>query len=97
MDNPLKNKHIVIGITGSIAAYKVLEIVKKLRESNAIVHVIMTKSAAKLVDVGDFEKASRNPVQAELFLPNVNYREYLKKNKEINHISLADIADLFLI
>ncbi|MDP3765836.1 MAG: flavoprotein, partial [Nanoarchaeota archaeon] len=87
MDDILKNKHIIIGITGSIAAYKALEIVKKLRESNAIVNVIMTKSATMLVDAKDFEKASRNPVQTELFLPNVDYKDYLKKNKPINHIS----------
>ena len=97
MDDILKNKHIVIGITGSIAAYKVLGIVKKLKESNAIVHVVMTKSATMLVDAKDFEKASRNLVQTELFLPNVDYKGYLRKNKEIKHISLADIADLFLI
>lgn len=97
MDNPLKNKHIVIGITGSIAAYKVLDLIKKLRESNAIVHVIMTKSATMLVDAKDFEKVSRNPVHTNLFFPSVDYKGYLKKNKPINHISLADIADLFLI
>ena len=97
MDDILKNKHIVIGITGGIAAYKVLGLVEKLRESNAIVHVIMTKSATMLVDAKDFEKASRNPVQSDLFFPNVDYKDYLKKNKPINHISLADTADLFLI
>lgn len=96
MDN-LKNKHIVIGVTGSIAAYKVLGIVKKLRASHAIVHVIMTQNAAKLVYAKDFEIASRNPVQTGLFFPNVDYRDYLKKNKPIKHISLADIADMFLI
>jgi len=93
----LKNKHIVTGITSSIAAYKVLGLVEKLRKLNAIVHVIMTNNAAKLVDKSEFEKASRNPVHTDLFFPNVDYKGYLKKNKPINHISLADIADLFLI
>ena len=97
MSNPLKNKHIVIGITGSIAAYKVLELVKKLRKLNANVHIIMTHNATKLVNKSEFEKASRNPVHTDLFFQNVDYKDYLKKNKPINHISLADIADLFLI
>ena len=96
MDN-LKNKHIVIGITASIACYKVLDLIKKLRKLNANVHVIMTHNAAKLVDKSEFEKASRNPVHTDLFFQNVDYKDYLKKNKPINHISLADIADLFLI
>src|SRR3990167_2500376 len=97
MDDILKNKHIVIGITGSIAAYKVIGLVEKLRELSANVHVIMTHNAAKLVDKSEFEKASRTPVHTDLFFPNVDYKKYLKKNKPINHISLADIANLFLI
>jgi phosphopantothenoylcysteine decarboxylase / phosphopantothenate---cysteine ligase len=97
MVNSIENKNIVIGITGGIACYKVLDIVKKLRKLKANVHVIMTDSAEKLVDNKDFEKASKNKVHDSLFDPKIDYRYYLKKNKPIKHISLADIADLFLI
>ena len=97
MNSTLKNKNIVIGVTGSIACYKVLDLIKKLRRLKANVHVIMTKNATKLVDVKDFEKASGNKVQAEMFDPGVDYKSYIKKNNPIKHISLADIADLFLI
>ena len=93
----LKNKNIVIGITSSIACYKVLDLIKKLRKSNANVHVIMTKSATKLVDIKDFEKASNNLVNIDLFHPDIDYKDYIRKNKKIKHISLADSADLFLI
>jgi len=93
----LKIKNIVIGITGGIACYKVLGLIKKLRKLNANVYVIMTKHATKFVDVKYFEKASNNSVQTDLFDPNINYKDYIKKNKPIKHISLADIADLFLI
>jgi len=94
----LKNKNIVIGITGGIACYKVLDLIKKLKKLGSNVHVIMTESATKLVDIRDFEKASNNTVQTDLFDPNINYKDYVKKNKPIkHHISLADIADLFLI
>ena len=97
MNSALKEKNIVVGITGGIACYKVLDLIKKLRKLKANVYVIMTNSAKKLVDVKDFEKASNNKVQSDLFDPKIDYRGYLKKNKPIKHISLADIADLFLI
>tara|TARA_Y100000310_G_scaffold242976_1_gene247293 strand:- start:1138 stop:2358 length:1221 start_codon:yes stop_codon:yes gene_type:complete len=93
----LKGKNIAIGITSSIACYKVLDLIKKLRKLKANVNVIMTKSATKLVDVKDFEKATGNKVSVDLFDPKVDYKAYIKKNKPINHISLADTADLFLV
>jgi len=93
----LINKNIIIGITGGIACYKVLDLIKKLRKLKANVHVIMTKHATKFIDEKDFEKASNNSVQTDLFDSNINYKDYVKKNKKIKHISLSDIADLFLI
>ena len=97
MELRLKDKNIVIGVTGSIACYKVLDLIWKLKKLGANVYVIMTKSATKLVDITDFEKISGNEVQTDLFLPNIDYKDYIKKNKPIKHISLADIADLLLI
>ena len=97
MNPTLKNKNIVIGVTGSIACYKALDIIKKLRNEGANVYTIMTESATKLADIKDFEKISGNEVQTDLFLPNIDYKYYIKKNQPIKHISLADIADLFLI
>lgn len=96
-NNVLKGKNIVIGITGGIACYKVLDLIKELRKKGANAHVIMTEAATHLVDIKDFEKASGNEVQTNLFHPKINYVEYIKKNKPIKHISLADVADLFLI
>jgi len=93
----LKNKNIVIGITGGIACYKTLDLAMELRKNGANVHVIMTEAAIHLADIKDFEKASGNEVQTTLFHPKINYADYIKKNKTIKHISLADIADLFLI
>src|SRR3989338_11463513 len=97
MANNLKGKNVVIGVTGGIACYKSLDLIKELRKKGANVHVIMTESAMHLVDLKDFEKASGNEVQTNLFHPKVNYADYIKKNKPIKQISLADIADLFLI
>ncbi len=92
-----KDKKIVIGITGGIACYKTLELIKELRDLGSDVHVIMTEHSTHLVDIKDFEKASGNEAHSMLFYPKANFKEYLRKNKEIKHISLADIADLFLI
>ncbi|MAG91336.1 bifunctional phosphopantothenoylcysteine decarboxylase/phosphopantothenate--cysteine ligase CoaBC [Candidatus Woesearchaeota archaeon] len=96
--NPIfKDKTIVIGVTGGIACYKVLDLIKELRKLGSEVHVIMTEHSTHLVDVKDFEKTSGNEVQVNLFHPKINYIQYVKKNKPIKHISLADIADLFLV
>ena len=97
MNLALENKNIVIGVTGSIACYKILDLIKKLRKEKANVYLIMTYGCQKLVDKKDFEKASNNKVYTDLFESNINYKDYIKKNKPIEHISLADIADLFLI
>jgi len=97
MENMLKNKNIVIGITSSIAAYKVLELVKALKKQGANVDVIMSEHSKKLVDEKEFEKASGNKVNKNLFDPKVDYKAYIKKNKPIKHISLSDKADLFII
>ena len=92
-----RNKTIVVGVTGGIACYKDLALIEELRRLGSDVHVIMTEHSMRLVDLNDFRKASGNKVQTGLFHPKINYIEYVKKNKPINHISLADIADLFLI
>ena len=81
----LKNKTIVVGVTGGIACYKTLDIIKRLRKQKAKVHVIMTQSATKLVSKKDFEKASGNEVKTELFHPDIDYHAYLKKNKPIKY------------
>lgn len=92
-----RGKTIVVGITGGIACYKSVYLIKELRRLGSDVHVIMTEHACHLADTKDFEKASGNEVHTSLFHPKINYREYLKKNTPIRHISLADIADLFLV
>ena len=96
MDSLLKNKNIVIGVSGSIACYKTLDLIKKLKSNGANVYVIMTENAAKMVSVSEFEGVA-DEVRVHLFEPKLNYRDYIKKNKPIKHISFADIADLFLI
>jgi len=54
----LKGKNIVIGITGGIACYKVLDLIIKLKKLKANIYVIMTHSSQKLVSINDFIQIS---------------------------------------
>jgi phosphopantothenoylcysteine decarboxylase/phosphopantothenate--cysteine ligase len=87
--NMLKDKTIILGVTGGIAAYKAVELLRLLTRSGATVHVVMTKSATEFVTPLTFQTLSGNPVHTELF--------NLIAEQEIGHISLADRADLFVI
>jgi len=85
----LQGKTVVLGVTGGIAAYKSVELLRLLTKAGADVHVIMTRSAQEFVAPLTFQTLSRNPVHTELF--------NLISEQEIGHISLADRADLFVI
>ncbi len=85
----LKNKQIILGVSGGIAAYKVVELLRLLTKAGADVHVIMTRSAQEFVTPLTFQTLSANPVHTELF--------NLIAEREIGHIALADRADLFII
>ncbi len=85
----LNGKTIILGVTGGIAAYKSVELLRLLTKAGGDVHVIMTRSAQEFVTPLTFQTLSRNPVQTELF--------NLMGEREIGHISLADRADLFVI
>ncbi len=87
--NDLTGKTIVLGVTGGIAVYKAVELLRLLTRAGAAVHVIMTRAATEFVTPLTFQTLSGNPVHTELF--------NLIQEQEIGHISLADRADLFLI
>ena len=85
----LQGKSIVLGISGGIAVYKAVELLRLLTKAGADVHVIMTKSAQEFVAPLTFQTLSGNPVHTDLFS--------LYQEQEIDHISLADRADLFIL
>src|SRR3989338_6507680 len=93
----LKGKKIVVGVAGSIACYKTLELIKELKKYGADVFVILTESSRRLIGINDFKRVAGKNIYTSLFHPNINYTDYIKNNKEIKHISLADIADVFII
>jgi phosphopantothenoylcysteine decarboxylase/phosphopantothenate--cysteine ligase len=81
--------HIVLGVTGSIAAYKAVEVVSGLVKQGNRVTVIMTSTAQKFVNPMTFQSISKNRVITDLFVDNENY--------DPNHVSLAEYADLLVI
>ena len=85
----LKNKVIVLGISGGIAAYKAADLASKLAQAGANVRVVMTREAAELVKPLTFQAMTGNPVVTEMFEP--------APLSAITHISLADEADLVAI
>jgi len=83
----LKEKNIVLGVTGGIAAYKACDLVSRLIRQGARVRVVLTANAMKFVPPLTFETLSSNPVVTDTFEPR----------KSLEHISLAKWADAFVI
>ncbi len=84
-----KKKIIVLGVTGSIAAYKTVDLCSVLTKAGADVHVVMTKDALEFVTPLPFKTLSNNPVVTSLYDEEESWRP--------THIHLADSADLLLI
>ena len=82
-------KNILIGVTGSIACYKALEIVNQLSKDGYNVNVVMTSSATKFVTPLSVETLSSNTVVTEMFS--------LDGHEKVEHIELAKQADIFVI
>jgi len=82
-------RRIVLGVTGSIAAYKAAELVRLFVKNGDDVTVLMTKAACEFIAPLTFQTLSRNPVFVDQFAPVVSWKP--------EHISLAEAADLFVV
>ncbi|MDH4269047.1 MAG: bifunctional phosphopantothenoylcysteine decarboxylase/phosphopantothenate--cysteine ligase CoaBC, partial [Dehalococcoidia bacterium] len=85
----LRNKTIVLGVTGSIAAYKAAEIASQLTQSGAKVNVILTEEAVQFISPVTFRAITGQPVVSEMF--------DLASEFSIEHVSLAKAADIVVI
>lgn len=85
----LRGKNIVLGVTGGIAAYKGVEIASLLVHAGANVNVVMTEAATKFVAPLSFQAITRRPTLTKMF--------ELDSQSHIQHISLAQSADLLVI
>lgn len=90
-NNPimLKGKTIVLGVTGSIAAYKIANLASMLVKKQAEVHVIMTKNACNFITPTTFETLTGNKCLVDTFDRNFEF--------QVEHVALAKKADVFLI
>jgi phosphopantothenoylcysteine decarboxylase len=84
-----KGKNIVLGVTGSIAAYKAAELASQLTKQGCDVHVVMTTDALRFITAVPFKMLSRHPVVTDLYDEVEGWQP--------THIKLADEADLLLI
>ena len=87
--NEKARRCVVLGVTGGIACYKSCELVSRLVKAGVDVYVIMTENATKLVQPLTFQTLSKHPVAVDTFQPVNAF--------EVEHIALAQRADLFVI
>lgn len=85
----LKGKTVVLGITGSIAAYKMANVASALVKEGADVHVVMTKNAVNFINPITFETLTGNKCLVDTFDRNFQFH--------VAHVSLSQKADVMLI
>ncbi len=82
-------KNVVLGVTGSIAAYKAADVVRRLQDKGCDVTVMMTSGAEKFVTALTFEALTHRPVYTDMFTHEGAW--------DVAHVSLAKQADIFVI
>jgi phosphopantothenoylcysteine decarboxylase/phosphopantothenate--cysteine ligase len=85
----LEGKHVVLGVTGSIACYKAVDLASKLTQAGALVDVVMTEDAARFVAPLAFGSITHRPVTTSLFDP--------VSELSVEHVALADRADILVV
>ena len=85
----LKNKKIIVGVSGSIAAYKAASLVRMLVKNGADVRVVMTKNATNIINPITFETLTGHKCLTDTFDRNFEFKA--------NHVSMAQQADLFVL
>jgi len=88
MADNLKNKNILIGISGGIAAFKICELLRMLVKEGASVRVVMTEAASKFVTPLTYSALGAESVSTSMWDPS---------RESLEHISWADWADLFIV
>jgi phosphopantothenoylcysteine decarboxylase/phosphopantothenate--cysteine ligase len=88
MHTNLQGKRVLLGVTGSISAYKACEIARLFIKAEATVHVVMSEAAQRFVSPLTFEALTRNPVLTE---------ERESWSSELNHIEMGKKCDIFII
>lgn len=85
----LQGKHVVLGVTGSIAAYKIASLASMLKKQNADITVIMTQNATQFITPVTFETLTGNKCLVDTFDRNFNH--------SVEHVALAKLADVVMV
>ena len=85
----MQGKHVVLGVTGSIACYKAVDLASKLTQAGALVDVVMTEDACRFVTPLAFGSITHRPVATSLFDPH--------SELSVEHVALADRADILVV
>ena len=89
MPNSLENKHVALGVTGSIACYKAVDLASKLTQESALVDVIMTRGATNFLTPLTFRSITHRPVVTEVFDP--------QSELSMDHVAIAGRADIIVV
>jgi phosphopantothenoylcysteine decarboxylase/phosphopantothenate--cysteine ligase len=89
MPGPLENKHVVLGVTGSIACYKALDLASKMVQGGALVDTVMSYGATQFVTPLAFRSITHREVVTDTFDPDSRY--------SVEHVALAKQADVIVI
>ncbi len=89
MTGPLEDKHIVLGVTGSIACYKALDLASKMVQAGALVDTVMSYGATQFVTPLAFRSITHREVVTDTFDPDSRY--------SVEHVALAKQADVIVI
>lgn len=85
----LKGKHVLLGVTGGIASYKIATLTSLLVKAGADVHVIMTKNATNFINPITFETLTGHKCITDTFDRNFEFK--------VEHVALAQLADIVMI
>ena len=85
----MQGKHVILGVTGSIACYKAVDLASKLTQAGALVDVVMTEDACRFIAPLAFGSITHRPVTTSLFDPN--------SELSVEHVALADRADILTV
>ena len=89
MPSPISGKHIALGVTGSIACYKAVDLASKLTQADVLVDVLMSRGAANFLSPLTFRGITHRPVTADLFDP--------QSEMSMDHVAVAERADLVIV
>ncbi len=89
MPSPLEGKRVILGVTGSIASYKALDLASKLVQRGALVDVLMSHGATQFVTPLAFRSLTHRPVVTDIFDPDSEF--------SVEHVALAQAADVLVI